>query len=359
MDCEQVLEAVSAALDGELSPAEQAQLEAHLAVCPECRALAEELSALNAALEEYEPAPPQWLAERVMERVAEQDRVVPISAGRRPGWRRWTGLAAALALTVCAGGIGVWLKTDRAGTEGVGGAPVTYSSSSLAGPSGGCDQAGTDDQEPTAYGDANSEAAANGTPWREDRPVPAMAEPSSAPSSKTSAPSDWRDVVGNYNSEEPMAPQESSAAQPAAPEGRPAAGNAASVSEEQALELVFNYLGGYEEYPEAKLRHTDVYGPITPAYSLRTEKTEDEATSEYCLDYVRISSNALYYEIHLYETVTYEEEKEGAVNSTVTCNWFAVDMDGSGDILVEFPEDYDAERETEYISSYQNAVAGN
>lgn len=355
MDCEQVLEAVSAALDGELSPVEEAQLEAHLAVCPECRALAEELSALNAALEEHEPAPPQWLAERVMERIAEQDRVVPISAGRRPGWRRWSGLAAALALMVCAGGIGVWLKTDRAATEGVGGAPVSYSSSSLIGTSGGGEQTDAVAQEPTVYGDANSEAAANGTPWQEDRPAPAMAEPSA----KTSAPADWRDIVVGSNPEEPIAPQEPPAAHAAPPEGRPAAGNTASVSEEQALELVFNYLGGYEEYPEAKLRHTDVYGSVTPAYSLRTEKTEDAATSEYCLDYVRISSNALYYEIHLYETVTYEEEKEGALNSTVTCNWFAVDMDGSGEILVEFPEDYDAERETEYVNSYQNAVAGN
>lgn len=359
MDCEQVLEAVSAALDGELSPTEEAQLEAHLAVCPACRALAEELSALNAALEEQEPAPPQWLADRVMERIAEQDKVVPISAGRRAGWRRWTGLAAALALVICAGGVGVWLKMGGTGTEGASGAPVAYSSSSLAGISGGGEQADAGTQEPTAYDGVNSEAASNGTPWWEDEPAPAMAEPGAAPSSKTSTPADWRDIVAGYNPGEPAAPepQESPAAQAAPPGG--SADNTASVSEEQALKLVFEYLGGYEEYPEAKLRHTDVYGSVTPAYSLRTEKTEDEATSEYCLDYVRVSSNAQYYEIHLYEAVTYEEEKEGAVNSIVTCNWFAVEMDGSGEILAEFPEDYDAERETEYIDSYKNAVAGN
>lgn len=112
MDCEQALEAVSAALDGELSPAERGSLEAHLSVCPECRALAEDLRVLTAALEETEAAPPPSLAGAVMERVAAEGRVVPISAGRRKRVRRWLGLAAMLALVICVGGMGLWLRTD-------------------------------------------------------------------------------------------------------------------------------------------------------------------------------------------------------------------------------------------------------
>ena len=42
MDCNQALEYISAALDGELTAEEVAELDAHLADCPECQALAEE-----------------------------------------------------------------------------------------------------------------------------------------------------------------------------------------------------------------------------------------------------------------------------------------------------------------------------
>lgn len=107
MGCEQALEAISAALDGELSPAERAELEAHLSGCPDCRALAEDLRVLTAALDRTEAAPPPGLAAGVMERVA---AVTPISAGRRKSDRRWLGLAAMLALVICAGGIGLWLR---------------------------------------------------------------------------------------------------------------------------------------------------------------------------------------------------------------------------------------------------------
>lgn len=358
MDCKQAVEAVSAALDGELTAAEQAELEAHLSVCPACRALAEDFSALNAAMTENEPAPPLELADRVMARIAEENRVVHISAGRRPGRRRWMSLAAAAALVVCAGGLGVWLKNGGIGMDGASGAPMAYSSSSLAGTSGGSEQADADIQEPTAYDGVNSEVASFGIPWWEDQPAPAMAEPGAAPSSKVNAPEGQKDIIGSY---EPAAPEEpATSAAPAAPAGgkQPTVDNVAVVNEEEALELVFEYLGGYERFPAAKLRYTTAYGSSTPGYCLKTEEAEEEATLEYCLDYVGVSSNALYHEIHLYENVTYEEEKEGGAGGTVTCNWFAVEMDGSGEILVKFPENYDAERESEYIDSYVNAVTG-
>lgn len=127
MDCEQALEAISAALDGELSPVERAQLEEHLSVCQSCRALAEDFRVLSAALDAAGAAPPPELATGVMARIAAEGKVTPISALRRRGARRWLGLAAMLALVICAGGLGLWLRgTDRimAANQSVsGGAP--------------------------------------------------------------------------------------------------------------------------------------------------------------------------------------------------------------------------------------------
>lgn len=127
MDCEQALEAISAALDGELSPVERAQLEEHLSVCQSCRALAEDFRVLSAALDAAGAAPPPELAAGVMARIAAEGKVTPISALRRRGARRWLGLAAMLALVICAGGLGLWLRgTDRimaANQPVAGGAP--------------------------------------------------------------------------------------------------------------------------------------------------------------------------------------------------------------------------------------------
>ena len=44
MNCDQALEAISAALDGELSAKERTLLDAHLADCPTCAALFDELA---------------------------------------------------------------------------------------------------------------------------------------------------------------------------------------------------------------------------------------------------------------------------------------------------------------------------
>ena len=54
MDCNQALEYISAALDGELTAEEVAELDAHLADCPECQALAEEFGILSVALSDME-----------------------------------------------------------------------------------------------------------------------------------------------------------------------------------------------------------------------------------------------------------------------------------------------------------------
>ena len=103
MTCEQYTMLLSQRMDGELTLAQAKELEAHLAVCPLCRALAEELSALTASLRDLdEMEAPEGFVDNVMACVrAEQParpKVVPLF--RRPQFRAVAGLAACAVLCV-------------------------------------------------------------------------------------------------------------------------------------------------------------------------------------------------------------------------------------------------------------------
>lgn len=96
MNCETALELLSASLDGELTAAEQQELQAHLDQCPSCRAIQTELVGLHTACGEMEALPPAGLKEQIMKSLPPQ----------RPGkviyWKRWGAMAAALALVALA-----------------------------------------------------------------------------------------------------------------------------------------------------------------------------------------------------------------------------------------------------------------
>ena len=102
MNCERCLEQLSARLDGELPAGEAAELEAHLAQCSSCRALAQQLEQLHGdfpALEELEA--PAGFAQGVMDRVRTEKpagRVIPLF--RRPQFKALAGLAACAALCI-------------------------------------------------------------------------------------------------------------------------------------------------------------------------------------------------------------------------------------------------------------------
>ena len=103
MACQRYYELISARLDGELSQEEERELENHLALCPGCRALAEQLSGLHedfSALEEARA--PEVFVLGVMDRIRGEEqkkKVIPLF--RRPQFKAVAGLAACLAL--CAG----------------------------------------------------------------------------------------------------------------------------------------------------------------------------------------------------------------------------------------------------------------
>ena len=101
-----VLELISASLDGVLSPDQEKQLQTWLDQHPEDRTLYQELAQTSAALKDLPPAevPPQ-LTERIMAALP-QKKPIP--------WGRWVAAAAVISL-VLAGG---YLSTWRMGSSG-------------------------------------------------------------------------------------------------------------------------------------------------------------------------------------------------------------------------------------------------
>lgn len=100
--CETMEVWLSLRLDGILEPEEERELEAHLAVCPRCRALAQELEAVHTAFPQLEDCSvPEGFAQGVMERIGaleQKPKVVPLF--RRPQVRALAGLAACAVLCI-------------------------------------------------------------------------------------------------------------------------------------------------------------------------------------------------------------------------------------------------------------------
>lgn len=75
-NCEAYLELISGMLDGTLTTEEQAALDTHLARCPDCRALVQDLQAISGDLSDLAPVP-EGFADQVMEKVAQQAQDAP------------------------------------------------------------------------------------------------------------------------------------------------------------------------------------------------------------------------------------------------------------------------------------------
>ncbi len=106
--CDEYLELISAAVDGALSPSELERLNAHLALCPECKALYQDLTAIHAALRDLPPVEvPADLPDRIMAAVA-AEKVLPFAPAEKKKssahWQRWLASAAVLAVVVA----GAW-----------------------------------------------------------------------------------------------------------------------------------------------------------------------------------------------------------------------------------------------------------
>ena len=95
--CEDYIEHISAAIDGELSPQETARLEEHLAHCPACQALMGDLAALHTQLGALPPVEvPKNLKEDILAAVHDS-KVTPLPTKKNFYYKKWMASAAALA----------------------------------------------------------------------------------------------------------------------------------------------------------------------------------------------------------------------------------------------------------------------
>jgi len=114
MNCRKCREWLERYLDNELSGAERAALEQHLAACPKCRRQAEELKALGTLLQSRAPVEPEtgFLAnfnDRFWHEVKRRRRMQSIAPERgffAFGWNRVLATAAAALLLVAVGVVG-------------------------------------------------------------------------------------------------------------------------------------------------------------------------------------------------------------------------------------------------------------
>ena len=121
--CKPYEDLLSAQLDEALTAQEQADLNAHLETCPQCRKYAQDLQTLHASLLAMAADPPDWMTGSIMEDLKE----VPFSPAQPKQARkarRWAPLACAavLALVLLGGApmlFGGSSSSDTAAAEGV------------------------------------------------------------------------------------------------------------------------------------------------------------------------------------------------------------------------------------------------
>lgn len=105
--CDEIVELISASLDGQLTADEQKALNEHIAHCPACGALLDELRELHEAAAELEEVPaPADFAAGVMSAIAadpaqeKPNNVIPFAPRKasRTVWKKWAVTAAVFAV---------------------------------------------------------------------------------------------------------------------------------------------------------------------------------------------------------------------------------------------------------------------
>ncbi len=106
MTCDEALEAISAALDGELGAHERRELDAHMEECPDCAALFDELASYSHALRELDCAAPEDLDGRILSKLPRRRAAYRV-------WRRLGVAAACFTLALC---LGAFVQARRGGS---------------------------------------------------------------------------------------------------------------------------------------------------------------------------------------------------------------------------------------------------
>lgn len=350
MTCEEALLAISAALDGELPPMERARLSEHLVACESCRELAEDLRVLTDALEDSDREPPAGLAESVRKAVEEEPQPVPAPKKRRPPYLR--SLAAMVALCVGLGAIGLFAAGRGGGETGSadnGAAPALYQApqasqapqTSQAAPeaiekyaAAGCDGSAEESNGTARYSATEGGDPAEAPMEEADAEVPQLAPADAPVPSSALAPNA---AVGTYNSgggTEEVTPD--SGPDGAGPSSDRMEGEGKlAITPEEALERVFEHLGGYESFPDAEITEmpfqftaTQVYPPsmcLIPDHATESGGENDQHSSTW-ITYFGLSPNSRYHVFWLFSYLTFPGFD---FNRGSTLDFIAVSLDGS------------------------------
>jgi anti-sigma factor RsiW len=100
MNCERHIERIQELVDGTLGPIRRAELEQHLALCDDCRALREDLERIRdaaAALPQMRPPDGAWL--QIAGRLRQEGRLRETAPARADRWSSgWLAIAATLVV---------------------------------------------------------------------------------------------------------------------------------------------------------------------------------------------------------------------------------------------------------------------
>jgi anti-sigma factor RsiW len=118
MGCSDIRESISAFVDGEASPREEAAVRGHLASCGRCRALERQMRAVGAGVRQIRGSVPDRFREKVFARLESEGALPPRRKPFSVSWR-W----AVVPLTAAAG-LGLFLLTSREAVRG----PVSHES---------------------------------------------------------------------------------------------------------------------------------------------------------------------------------------------------------------------------------------
>lgn len=233
--CLDYMELMNAVLDGEAAPAQEAELTAHLAVCPACAALYEDLKALREGAGALVVPAPEGFAGKVMEQVrAEAPNLRVLPKKKRQPWRSVAAMAAVCAIALLGATSLNYLDFGRGGS--------TAASAPEAAPAAAMDaSAGA-----AVYGFPNESRQANDGAARG---VEGNTTEKSASGSETRAEAQSEPAESALADTAPAAPQESVSMDP------PAQDENDVIS--QALDLVLERVYGDSGYAVEKIYSED------------------------------------------------------------------------------------------------------
>lgn len=284
MDCEQALLLISAALDGELSETERAQMKEHLEQCPECRTLSEDFGVLSSTLSSMDTAPPSDLLSRVNQ--ALEAEIIPAAPKKRAFLRKWGSLAAMFALGVCLSGVYAFTQSVVSpAASDLSGAPASEHVMEDAAEPRGSDEIANEAPEKSLQGSFAPQTAFD-----------------------DSGETELSIVTGAQ-----VVPAVETERTPA-----------------DAAEQVFAYLGGWETYPDA-LRQEDETG-----YLLEQSETGTQCSRD-VLRYTGLSPNGWYYTFQTFRETLPREAVPDAAATCVYLNRYAVRLD-TGELLAQQDE---------------------